>query len=258
MIENPQSFEDYYTNYHRAMVDRVMNAITYRMSWQQAEEVVQEMWIAAYDAWDRCDEPEDKRGPWLIGILNNKILHTIRNRERCGRPVEVNVSDVTALAELAQDNEAPEELVAAMETAKAAGEALEVLRLTQPEFYEVVKLHRVDGLKLREVAEELDIPLQTARSRLSRGLKALGTPTHYGKTKKWDHHPTETTGVNYKSGHPWYVKYYNSPDQAPEPVYGGAPECPRETHYDLGGVPDKPNCPGLYQCPVCQNFHKRT
>lgn len=253
MTKTPSTFEEYYRAYHRPMVDRVRRAVTYRMSWEEAEEVVQEMWITAMDAWERCDEPADKRGSWIIGILNNKVRHVLRNRERCGRPATINVIDFHTLEDLVVDEDAPAEVLEGMQSAMEYNERMEELDEFNAGYYEVVYMSRVYGLKLREIADRLGISLGTVRSRLSRGLQFLEAGTKFNTRHGTSELPRTPviTPPSVKATHPWYAPH----GYATGPTYRPRQTPTRPTHYNLGGTPGKPNCPGYRKCPVCAHFN---
>jgi RNA polymerase sigma-70 factor, ECF subfamily len=67
-------------------------------------------------------------------------------------------------------------------TMGALNEVEDVLHALSPEHREVLLLRFVDGLKLGEIAEALEIPLGTVKSRLHNGLAALRADA---RTKKF-------------------------------------------------------------------------
>lgn len=253
MVENPQTFEDYFRNYHFRLVQRAYRSIKYRTNWQQAEEIVQDMWLAASQAWDKCEE-EQKRGSWLIGILNNKILHYLRNRERKGRPTELHVATIDYLDNLSVDETTPEDVWLAVERLDEMDAKMKALDNHNAGWYAVVYMHRILNLTLKEIAERLDIPSGTAYSRLSRGLAFLGVDTQYGKRDKQELSNSPVyAGRSIKDGHPWYAPH-GSPVG---PEYRPREPARRSNHNHIGGAASKPNCPGYRKCPVCQHFHDK-
>lgn len=247
MVENPTSFEDFYQNYHQAMVSRVLHQVHHRINWAEAEEIVQEMWIAAEASWDRCDDHK-KRASWIMGITYHKALHYMRNRERKGRPVTHNVED---LENIAAEETTPEDIWTGVQAVMEREGRMKELDEFNPDYYEVIYLQRVYGLTLGEISERLGISPGTVRSRLNRGLAFLGVDTRYGKcgTKPQSSAPV-ITPPSVKHNHPWYAKS----GEAPGPTYRTPRTITRPNHYELGGATAKPNCPGYRKCPVCSHF----
>lgn len=253
MIENPKSFEDYYQNYHLAMVDRASRAISYCADRAEAEEVVQEMWVTAAEIWDRIED-ESKRGAWIMGVLNYKIRHHLRSRSRAGRSWTVNLNTLEEMEAINSYAEGEDLIWEAIEAAEEFDHRMRELDLHNAGYYEAVYFRRVSGMSLHEISERTGLPIGTVRSRLSRGLKFIGADTQYGKAHK---RRTSEEPVfacpSVKDSHPWY----EAEGVAPGREYHQRQTQTRPNHYELGGVPKQPNCPGYRQCPVCAHFPSR-
>jgi RNA polymerase sigma-70 factor (ECF subfamily) len=122
-----------------------------------AEDATQEALLLAWRGWPRLRDPE-RFGAWFDRILVNVCYERLR-RHRRGRTVELpedlgGGADVAAGA-LARDS---------------VGRAL--LRLT-PQQRVVVVLRYWRDLSIEEIAERLDVPSGTVRSRLHYALGAL-------------------------------------------------------------------------------------
>lgn len=251
MIENPVTFEDFFTNYNRAFIDRVLRKFSYRFNWQDAADVVQDTWIVAQANWDACEEP-DKRAAWLMGILHNHIRRVIRRRCRKSEVVTLNMDDQQHLEEMVVTEEDPEVELAALQSAIEFDVSMQQLDEHNSGQYEVVYLIRIYGLSQQACADRLGIPLNTVKSRLSRGLAFIGADTQYGKRRPRapKNQPTLVAGVSIKSDHPWYQKH----GLASGPEYRESRPERRPNHYEIGGPTVEPKCPGYRKCPVCANF----
>ena len=125
----------------------------------EAEDIVQETWLAALE-----QPPEDGSGPrsWLYRVVQNLARKSGRNRsrrrdreDRYTPPGEVPSTD---------------ELVQQAATQKRVVE----LVLGLPDTYRGVLLLRFfEGLPPRRIAESLDLPVETVRTRIKRGLARL-------------------------------------------------------------------------------------
>lgn len=106
---------------------------------------------------------------WLYGIARHQLGRFFRNgavdaraRRRLGMP-EREVS--------AEDYERIEEMIDFEQIGRAIGQAFSVLSEEQRE---ALTLRVIEGRPYREVAESLRCSEETARARVSRGLKRLG------------------------------------------------------------------------------------
>lgn len=125
-----------------------------------AEEVVQEVMVRA---WRGASQYSSRRGPlrsWLYEIATNVVIDA--HRRRSARPA---VSGA-ALAEVPTAEEPIEDELLRWQV----GSMLAELR---PEHREVIQLVHFEGLKLREVADRLKIPLGTVKSRCFYALESL-------------------------------------------------------------------------------------
>ncbi|MDP9348445.1 MAG: sigma-70 family RNA polymerase sigma factor [Gemmatimonadota bacterium] len=140
----------------------------------EAEDLVQDTFLRAYRSWDTF-RPGSNARAWLLTICRNVFL---RAEERRGRTPEVPESqidaDVEALAATAVFSE-----VEAADPERAFFDSFvdeEVMRavdaLPAP-FREAVVLSDLEGLSYPEVAEVLELPVGTVKSRLFRGRRLL-------------------------------------------------------------------------------------
>ena len=119
------------------------------------EDCAQEVFLAAYRALGSLREPA-AFGGWLLGIARLQARKALKRRGR---------SPVLPLPEDLQSPETPSQ--------GAGEEILQALsRLPDPE-REAVSLRHLAGRSPEEIAEALDLPDGTVRSRISRGLARL-------------------------------------------------------------------------------------
>lgn len=99
---------------------------------------------------------------WLIAILRNELLNELRYRRR--HPVE----ELEDAHEPADEGSWAE--IANRIDSKAIMDALDEV---PPLYQEVIQLFDIEEMTYEEIAESLDIPIGTVRSRLSRGRAIL-------------------------------------------------------------------------------------
>jgi RNA polymerase sigma-70 factor (ECF subfamily) len=98
---------------------------------------------------------------WLFTILHNQYVNQVRRSAREGNPIIVEDGD-PLLTSSAHQNKSL--MVRDLERA---------LTRLAPEQRAVVLLVGLEGMRYEEVAEILDVPVGTVRSRLSRGREML-------------------------------------------------------------------------------------
>jgi RNA polymerase sigma-70 factor (ECF subfamily) len=145
--------------------------MTYNPS--DADDLVQETYLKAYRFWDKYEQGTNIRA-WLFRIMKNSYIN--RYRKETKEPETVDYDDVknfynTIRHESAETNDLQEALFGNLlddDVAKAIASLPE-------DFRTVVILCDIEGLTYEEIAEFVDCPLGTVRSRLHRGRKLLRT-----------------------------------------------------------------------------------
>jgi RNA polymerase sigma-70 factor (ECF subfamily) len=135
-----------------------------------ADDLVQETYLRAFEAWHTFQLGTDCRR-WLFTICRNVFL---RGRERAQRVVSVEDPDAETLGAVYGHRSAREagldDLYARIDLGPALDRAIDML--SDP-FAAVVRLIDVDGRSYEDVAELLDVPIGTVRSRLFRARRLL-------------------------------------------------------------------------------------
>lgn len=148
---------------------RVAIAVAYRVLGEhgQAEDVVQEAFLAV---WRRVDSFDPSRGSvrsWLLTITRNAAID--RRRGRHARALRDTSLDDVAFR-LSTESEEIFEVVAASVEAERVHEALSML---PPEQREAIELAYFGGLTHHEIAQRTGAPLGTIKGRMRLGLHKL-------------------------------------------------------------------------------------
>jgi RNA polymerase sigma-70 factor (ECF subfamily) len=136
-----------------------------------AEDLVQETMLRAYSAWHRF-EPGSNCRAWLHRILTNSFINNYRRRRRHQRFATENPDD--AVSALYGDSHRaaanPERALLADSLADEVKAALDSLAA---DYREVVELADLRGIRYREIAARLGVPIGTVMSRLFRARRQL-------------------------------------------------------------------------------------
>ena len=139
----------------------------------QAEEVTQEVYVDAWRSATRFDSSFGAASGWLNTIAHRKAVDRVRSVERSAAR-DRRHHDLEA--QLAHDDVS--DLVVARDESRRVRDALEQLSESQRT---AVRLAYFEGRSQREVAEYLQIPLGTAKTRIRDALKRLRT--HLGEAQ---------------------------------------------------------------------------
>ena len=133
-----------------------------------AEEVTQDTF---FNVWRRASTYNVKRGKvsgWLFSIGHHRIIDELRKRRR--QESMIYVPDVEAVHSQEDESADPNEYAEQRMQGSRVRKALETLR---PELKSVVVLAYFGGMTQSEIAEKLNQPLGTVKTRTRLALKAL-------------------------------------------------------------------------------------
>lgn len=130
---------------------------------EDAEDLVQDLFIKLYP---RCDELEgvEKLRPWLVTSLYRMFVDGTRRQKRS--PLEL-IDDEVAFYETADgsESESPERELAEDQHIEQLQTAFQ--RMSE-EHRVLLTLHDIEGYRLVELQEMLDVPVGTLKSRIHR------------------------------------------------------------------------------------------
>lgn len=151
--------------------NRPVYSFAYRMlgDREHAEELLQEVFLRA---WRRSSRFSDTRGSlisWLLSITHNMAIDELRKQQR--RPRKAVSEEPDALLGSLRDTAEPVEVQAILaDRQRMVRTAMEDLPANQRQ---VLEMGYFGGLTQREIAEKLEIPLGTVKTRMRLGLKKL-------------------------------------------------------------------------------------
>jgi len=149
---------------HQARVYGI--ALGYTGSGEEARDVAQEVFIRVWKRLDSCPSP-DLFQPWLVRIARNACVDHLRRRKARPPAQDVPADELRTLAATGPD---PEEHAADESRRALVYRALQKLSDINRE---MILLKDVQGLALEEIAQMLNVPLGTVKSRTNRARLEL-------------------------------------------------------------------------------------
>lgn len=150
----------------------------YRMAYhltrnpEEASDMVQETYLRALKAETKFELREAGIRPWLFKILHNCFYTRMGKKKREPMLVEEFHSESTGLA---PDQPAPAWDLASMDWEHVDERLKHAIDELADPYRNVLLLWAIEGLKYREIAEIVDVPLGTVMSRLYRAREILST-----------------------------------------------------------------------------------
>jgi RNA polymerase sigma-70 factor, ECF subfamily len=137
----------------------------------EAEDLFQQTWLRVAEKIRQFD-PRRNFEAWLFTLARNLAIDHLRRirPESLDQPVGDDPAGESAAARLVSNECPPIEGILARERAGRLSAALELLPMVQRE---VLTLRFEEEMKLEEIAEVLDAPLSTVKTRLRRALERL-------------------------------------------------------------------------------------
>ncbi|MCA1030808.1 sigma-70 family RNA polymerase sigma factor [Bacillus timonensis] len=138
---------------------------TYVKDWEQAKDIVQEVFIKVYDKLDTMGEIEYEK-TWLFTICANRskdYLRSIKSKRKM-------ITKVIHTIFTKESNDSPDVLI---ETSERENDLVKKVLLLPLIYREVIILFYYEELSINEISELLSINSSTIRTRLDRGRKML-------------------------------------------------------------------------------------
>jgi RNA polymerase sigma-70 factor (ECF subfamily) len=134
----------------------------------QAEDLVQDTMLKAYRAWRQYRPGTNAKG-WLLTILRNTFINDYRRRKHEPVAMDLEAVESHALDRSMQEADPEGSFFSQIVDARV----LEAIDALPTEFREVLALSDIEGLRYAEIADMLQIPVGTVKSRLFRARRLL-------------------------------------------------------------------------------------
>lgn len=161
-----EALAELYDLYNRLLYGMIISIVKKR---EEAEDVLQEVFIKIWESASTFDEERGNVYSWLVTLARNKAIDRIRSK------------DYKTQKKASQDVDAPEfflkgdkfdplETTIFSDRTELVKRALDKIPESQSE---VLKIAYYRGLTQREISEQLEIPLGTVKTRMRQGMIKL-------------------------------------------------------------------------------------
>lgn len=160
------ALEELYDLYYRLLFGMVISIVKKR---EEAEDLLQEIFV---NIWNKADSFDPERGnvySWIVTLTRNKAIDRIRSKGYKTQQKQ-SVSIHKPLFSLEGDKHDPMETTIFSDRAELVKKALDEIPEKQ---CEVIKIAYYRGMTQSEIADHLDIPLGTVKTRTRQGMIKL-------------------------------------------------------------------------------------
>jgi len=141
-------------------------ALRLTRSREDAEDLAQEAIVRAYDAYDRFDGSNFKA--WMLRIVTNLYINRYRQRQR--GPQLGSLEDEGMIEPMSIESEIPDRVLF---DNTVGAEIEEALAKVPEDFRMAVILSDIEDMSYQEIADAMNVPIGTVRSRIARGRSML-------------------------------------------------------------------------------------
>ena len=138
---------------------------------EQAKDLLQETFLKAYRFSDKFESGTNAKA-WLYRIMKNTYINEYRRTHRLPEIVEFN-EQISSYQMTGRDGGADNDLRAMLDTQMFDDDINGALSALPEKFKSIIVLRDIEELPYEEIAEVLEIPIGTVRSRLHRARALL-------------------------------------------------------------------------------------
>lgn len=161
--------------YHKEMIPHMSLLYNYALrltnNEDDAKDLIQDTYLKAYRFIDKYEHDTNAKA-WLFRILKNSFINNYRKNSRI--PDQVEYTEVEEFVDLLKDQSAPTtDMRKDMYDNLLGDDVMRAIESLNEEFRTIIILSDIEEMTYEEIAEILEIPLGTVRSRLHRARKAM-------------------------------------------------------------------------------------
>ncbi len=129
-----------------------------------AEDLTQDTFVAAYRNWERFDGSSEKA--WLCRIAGNKCID--HNRASAIRAIPVEEEEIHTIEASGRDGPLQQTL-----TREVMDELERCCGMLSPPYDKVARMHFVEGMPVKEIAEQTGVGVSTIKTQIYRAREML-------------------------------------------------------------------------------------
>lgn len=150
-----------------------------------AADLLQETYVKAYRFWDKFEKGTNCKA-WLFRIMKNSFINFYRRNTKS--PEKLDYDEIEEIYETIKSNEQnPHNLDREIHDNIFDDEVMEAIKSLPEDFRTVLLMCDVEGMTYEEIADFLDIPIGTVRSRIHRARKLLAVKLYdYAKSRGYN------------------------------------------------------------------------
>ncbi|MCX8056436.1 MAG: sigma-70 family RNA polymerase sigma factor [Ignavibacteria bacterium] len=150
-----------------------------------AADLLQETYIKAYRFWDKFEKGTNCKA-WLFRIMKNSFINFYRKNTKS--PEKLDYDEIEEIYETIKSNEQnPHNLDREIYDNVFDDEVMQAINSLPEEFKTVLLMCDVEGMSYEEIADFMDIPIGTVRSRIHRARKLLAVKLYdYAKSRGYN------------------------------------------------------------------------
>lgn len=158
--QDKAAFQHLYMHYKGALYTVILQTIP---NAEAASDVLQEVFVTIWRNIDKYDAAKGKLFTWLHTIARNTAINTLRSRNFRDSQQNVSLQNLVYNADLGESYQMNVNQIGLRKQ----------VALLRPDFREVVELAYFNGMTREEIAEALNLPVGTVKSRLRNALMEL-------------------------------------------------------------------------------------
>lgn len=172
---NPTVRSSFDALYHSEMIPHMSLLYNYAVrltnNVDDAKDLIQDTYLKAYRFIDKYEQDTNAKA-WLFRILKNSFINNYRKNSRT--PEQVEYTEVEDFVELMKSDHVPTtDLRKDIFDNVMGDDVMSAMESLNDEFRTIIILSDIEEMTYEEIAEILEIPLGTVRSRLHRARKAM-------------------------------------------------------------------------------------
>lgn len=163
--QDEKAFEALYDQYAKLVYSLILSVVKKQ---SDAEDILQEVFLQVWAKASTFDAAKGNVYGWLITLARNRAIDRIRSKVFQKQHQEISVDEPGTIPHTTESN--PLDALVVEERAQLVKNALQQIPAEQRE---VIEIAYFSGYSQSEIANKLNLPLGTVKTRMRQGMKKL-------------------------------------------------------------------------------------